>query len=300
MNKKLITSLPAGGVGFNNEDFLLVQNEIREEVGAILEGLDTAMVVKGCNTSVSGGNVTIQSGVVFVDKQIMYFGGYTGTYPVYVKAGVEQREQRLFKDGFSKDKYVTVQAMAQTTVPLSGGYITFNPTPNKVFKDLITASESSARATAVTNLQNNLNTEITARTNADTNLQNSVNALSAGKLDAAFNSGWTEITPYNAGASLSNASSYWNLAYRRDARGQVFFRGNIRLAANFSGVAFRLSGSYTPTRNAILRVHDLSLNPYHAIVVIALNTSTGVCDVSISANNVASAEFSFDGQSYWI
>jgi hypothetical protein len=192
MNKKFISPLPVGGLPITNEDFLMIQNEAHESISALAKGIGNAFVVNGCVSSVSGSTLTITSGVVYIDNQFMIFDGYTGSYPVYIKAGSATKETRVFKDGFVKEATVTTKAAVVTAAPSTGGYITCNPHTYRMHQ-VITAEvrvDINNNSTNITNLTNNKadkTTTDTLRTDLEaekTQRSNDVIALD-GRLDTA-------------------------------------------------------------------------------------------------------------------
>lgn len=70
-----------------------------------LSYFESAIILSGCSVSnVSGGNLTISSGVAMLDNQFINVPSYNGAYPVYFGLGVWS-----------------------TTAPGGGSYLTFNP-----------------------------------------------------------------------------------------------------------------------------------------------------------------------------
>jgi hypothetical protein len=237
---KFITPLPSGGLPITNEDFLMIQNEAHIAINAICDSIDWAgFVVSGCIATQNGSNVTITSGFVYLDSQMMWFNGYTGVFPVYIKTGTPTFFQRVFKDGITKNVTIDTQAVATTSVPASGNYITFNPQPNRTLKSVITKP-----------VDDKINQEITDRTNGDntlnTRITNEVNTLNTAvnnKVNKA-QEGWS--TPNITRGGYTPNWSGDSVGYFKDSMGFVHLKGSIT-AQNVTGEVFTLPVGYRPS-----------------------------------------------------
>lgn len=198
-----------------------MESNLYSAIEQLYGSVSGAWIVSGCTTSsinTVAKTCQISTGYLFLAGELRYFGGYVGTYPVYVQPAVDTYESRLFQNGVNQNVYVTRTASATTVQPAgasersnssssftelaalseaSGGggstspallnHVTFNPdNVSARLVPLITSSvstslaaETATRAAADTGLQNAITNEATTRAAADAALQTSVNNITA-------------------------------------------------------------------------------------------------------------------------
>lgn len=117
MNKLII---PNGGMPFEGDDLLYMQDQLRDTFKAILKALSPDsgnFILQGCEVSADSGNTLISAGYVVLDYEVLPFSGATlvtdnvpakafGLEITYDPAGNE-----VFADNVSKDTYEVRKAV---------------------------------------------------------------------------------------------------------------------------------------------------------------------------------------------
>ena len=137
--KRFIQTQQLGGMPFKNNDFIDV---IQNGGFNLLKGMfsnwrrDTieGCVVSGCEvTDAGGGTLNVAEGVVFLDEDFYFVPAtsvtLSGAEAAYIIPSTDTIESRVFKDGISKDVFLTKNATVTVAFgppPISSGqFVTF-------------------------------------------------------------------------------------------------------------------------------------------------------------------------------
>ncbi|WP_066836463.1 hypothetical protein [Rufibacter ruber] len=291
---KLINPVPSGGFPFTVDDAIRIEYELHAAIGALANGIDASgFVISGCTATVSGSTLIISNGFVYLDGQYMRFGGYTGSYPAYVKAGTPTKTQRIYGDGFSKDATIETFAVVTTSQPGSGSYITFNPQPNKVLKTSITGSVDARLTQEITDRTNGDNV-LSGRIDSEVGTLNSAIALKANKVQPV----WQNIVfSNNSGSSFTadTSSSFRQTPqYMKDEFGFVHLRGHVN-STNQPTFFWTPPAGYKPPKDVFINV-----SYPNATIVQSGRLYFSGNEFTYGSTNTANHIFSLDGISYYV
>ena len=257
--KRLINPLPTGGVPFENEDILTLQNEGFDSLKQICAGLSGAFVLSGCGSVIgtetyygssqavgigylAGNpsiNVVVPAGYVWIDNDIKCFTGGVFTTPFYIKSDSPTLTKKTLQDGTLKNVYNVSDAIGVNSRPTTGQYITCNPTPEFVFQDVVTAKVQSGLNSEISTRQTSVAIERTERTDADVQLNQRLGNLSdaidtkvtkrtnrTSWIDLSLNAGYTAPAPgaFNGG--------YNKPQIMRTEDGYIHLRGVVEFTIN--------------------------------------------------------------------
>jgi hypothetical protein len=136
--KKLITD-SNGQIPIYSDDLSgILQNEIYTASLAHLKSLSstTPLIINGCDATLSGSDVTITSGYIYINNEIIPFNGYTGAYPVYISQGTNAITTRVFKDGSTNPAVIETSTTTSLTIP-TDSYIVFDPYTSQRYSDVL-------------------------------------------------------------------------------------------------------------------------------------------------------------------
>lgn len=271
--KRLINPLPTGGVPYENEDFQTLQNEGFDALKQICAGLPGAFVLSGCgsvlgtetyygSTQAVGigylvGNTSIQvvvpAGYCWIDGDIKYFAGGVFNTPFYLKSDSASFTKKTLQDGMLKNVYVTSNAVGANSKPVTGQYITCNPTPEFVFQDVVTAKVSTVLSNEIATRQSVNATERSERTNADTQLTQRLNTLTDTVDTKATKKceriEWTDLPLASGYITTSDPTLIQTAQYMRDELGFVNLRGYL-----YNSTLYTTTNSYGNTTIATLPI----------------------------------------------
>lgn len=127
--KHLITPIANGGAPIYLDDLINNDLENKKAYEAILAGLDTKIILSGCEVTVTGpGTADITAGFVYLNDTVMEVPTpYSGSYPVYIHEATAVDDTRDFEDG-NTDIVATTRSAEFTGSPGAGDNIEFNPT----------------------------------------------------------------------------------------------------------------------------------------------------------------------------
>lgn len=100
--------------------FLDLQEQIYK---AIEQGIlpDTNLILDGVETTISGQNYTVSEGLVYIDREVCIFEGYSTSVstsqPLYLTKFSEETANRPYADGSSQATRIKLTASASTTQP---------------------------------------------------------------------------------------------------------------------------------------------------------------------------------------
>lgn len=287
--KRLISPVPTGGVPYENEDFLTLQNEGFDALKQICAGLPGAFVLSGCGSVLGtetyygstqavgigylAGNQSIQvvvpDGYVWLDGDIKYFAGGVFNTPFYIKSDSVSYTKKTLQDGTLKNVYVTSNAVGVNSKPVTGQYITCNPTPEFVFQDVVTAKVATALNSEIATRQTSAATERTERTDADKQLNNllaTLNDVVATKVTKRIERAvWTDIT---LAAGYNTNYSFPVPQYMRTEDGFVHLRGYFELATNNTsgGVFTTLPNGFSVVGEHRINFNSAAGDPFTVLV----------------------------------
>lgn len=125
--KKFVNPFDTGGAPIFSDDLLLLQDNSAEtfksQFSVAFDGCIEGRVISGCAITDEGATFAIADGQVFVDGDFYNVTAETGlTKPSYIHAEASPTtlEQRIFRDGSSKDILSTKEAVISTAPPVSG------------------------------------------------------------------------------------------------------------------------------------------------------------------------------------
>jgi hypothetical protein len=124
--KHLISPIANGGAPIYLDDLINSDLQNKQAYEAILAGLDSKIVLSGCDVTVTGpGTADITAGYVYLNGTVMEVGAYSGTTPIFIHEAAAVNDDRDFEDG-NTDTVATTQSAEFTGSP-SGTSIEFNP-----------------------------------------------------------------------------------------------------------------------------------------------------------------------------
>lgn len=241
--KRLITPLPSGGVPYENEDILQLQNGNFESLKQVLSGLGSAFVVSGCDILAVDTNlktVSLSAGWAWLDGDIREFPAYTGSYPAYIKSALDTFDKKDLQDGTRKNVYVNHTATTVTSRPVGVDFIECAPAPTADFRGMVTGNLAAALAAEIADRQSQDAAESAARIAAInaltaqlTQLTNLVNTKVTRKVALIP---WTpvDLTTFSYFTKVSQ-SGFPDPEFMRTEDGWVHFRGAVQPTNNGGG-----------------------------------------------------------------
>lgn len=251
---KFISPEPNGGMPFEIEDLLQVQDGVYSGLAFLCSAAGTPLLLSGCEVTTSTATTcTISSGWVWLENDFRLFPGYSGSYPFYIVKDVNKYYTKTFEDGTIQNALVDTFAKAVTSVAANQENIAMNPSnASQRYKTAITSDVTAALAT-----------ETLARSAADANLQVQVDKLAVdikNKATKFFTAiPWTDIYLEADGASATTPGLK-RAQYMLDELGTVRLRGNITNSTLLIGQN-KTSLILATLPASILPAQNMSLNP---------------------------------------
>ena len=127
--RHFVNPIANGGAPIYMDDFITVDDENKKAYEAILAGLDTKIILSGCevsNLNTIATTFDVSAGFVYLNGEVMEVDAYSGSYPIYIHEAASVDTDRDFEDG-NTDPVLTLRKAEFTATP-SGDNIELSPT----------------------------------------------------------------------------------------------------------------------------------------------------------------------------
>lgn len=127
--KHFISPIANGGAPIYLDDLINSDLENKKAYEAILAGLDSKIVLSGCevsNLNEPGNTFDLSAGFVYLNGTVMEVPAYSGSYPIFIHEATAVNDDRDFEDG-NTDTVATTRVAEYTGTP-SGDSIEFDYT----------------------------------------------------------------------------------------------------------------------------------------------------------------------------
>lgn len=225
---------PLGGYGLDLEDFIFLQNSVRDCFKALTKIVDGDYIISGCNASLG----VISQGYMVISGEIYYFPGAASPLVAYPNVAVwvpdvsnDSNGIKLLENGATHNAHEKRRAkIGSVHFSLASSYMQVGSEPRMPSKLV----------------------NVIAADNADNDLANKILAVigSANLYATKAVEAWREIGGVGQPAfqnSWANNFGVRKAAFRKDSMGMVHLRGCI--AGNNGSVIFTLPAGYRPKSN---------------------------------------------------